>query len=116
MPRLVTCLLCDDVRYELGGKQTLVGLFDQFNVVDFSQPLPSFKIFVRLAVDDEGEFPIAIRLLSREGDFRIELPGQFSAQDRSEVSGLYEGVVALAINGMRVPRPGHYDVRIVVGG
>ena len=43
MSQLLFCTLCDDVRFELGNKHTLVGLFDTFTVADFAQPLPSFR-------------------------------------------------------------------------
>ena len=58
MPQLLLCTLCDDVRFELGNKHTLVGLFDTFNVADFAQPLPPFRVFARFALDTPGSHEV----------------------------------------------------------
>lgn len=114
MARILLCTLCDDVRLEVGNKHTLVGLFDTFNVVDFTQPLPPFSIFARIGLEEEGQHPFGLRLVSEEGDFRVELGGQLEARTQSEVTDLFEGVVNVKIGGMRLPRPGRYHVRFTV--
>ena len=65
MPQLLLCTLCDDVRFELGNKHTLVGLFDTFNVADFAQPLPPFRVFARFALDAPGTHPVGLTVVER---------------------------------------------------
>jgi hypothetical protein len=62
-PRLVYTLLCDDVRQEMGGKFSLMGLFESIS----SHTFPA--IHHRFAIMNEwtggkGEFTVKIRLLS----------------------------------------------------
>src|SRR5262245_69541 len=116
MARLILCTLCDDVRFELGNKHTLVGLFDTFNVTDFAQPLPPFRIFARIALDAPGSHPVGLHITNAEGDFRVEVAGRLEARTPSEVSGLFESVFAAALGALRLPRPGRYDVRLSVDG
>ncbi len=62
-PRLIYTLLCDDVRQEMGGKFSLMGLFESI----FANVFPA--VHHRFAIVNEwtggkGEFAIRIRLLS----------------------------------------------------
>ncbi len=116
MPQLLLCTLCDDVRFEMGNKHTLVGLFDTFNVADFAQPLPAFRVFARFALDAPGAHPVGLRITNAEGDFRVEVAGRLEARAPSEVSGRFESVFAATLASLRVPRPGRYDVQFVVSG
>jgi hypothetical protein len=116
MPQLLLCTLCDDVRFELGNKHTLVGLFDTFNVADFAQPLPPFRVFARFALDAPGSHEIRLQILSAEEDFRVEVTGRLEARAPSEVSGRFESIFAATLAALRVPRPGRYEVRLTVGG
>ncbi len=116
MPRLTLCTLCDDVRFEVGNKHTLVGLFDTFNVADFARPLPPFRIFARIGLEQAGIHPLVVRLASAEGNFRVEMAGQLDARAPNEVSGLFEAVFTVGLNTLRLPRAGRYEVQFVVGG
>jgi hypothetical protein len=116
MPQLLLCTLCDDVRFELGNKHTLVGLFDTFNVADFAQPLPPFRVFARIALDAPGSHPVTLTVANADGDFRVEVAGRLEARAPSEVSGRFEAVFAAGLNALRLPRPGRYDVRLTVDG
>jgi hypothetical protein len=116
MPHLLLCTLCDDVRFELGNKHTLVGLFDTFNVADFAQPLPVFRVFARIALDAPGTHPIALRITNADGDFRVEVTGRLDTRTPSEVSGRFESVFAATLAALRVPRPGRYQVELSVDG
>jgi hypothetical protein len=116
MAQLLLCTLCDDVRFELGNKHTLVGLFDTFNVADFTQPLPSFRVFARIALDSPGPHAVGLHITNADGDFRVEVAGRLEARTPSEVSGRFESVFAAALSALRVPRPGRYDVRVLVDG
>lgn len=116
MPQLLLCTLCDDVRFEVGNKHTLVGLFDTFNVADFAHPLPPFRVFARIALDAPGTHPAVLHIANAEGDFRVEVSGRLDARAPSEVSGRFETVFAATLAALRVPRPGRYDVRLSVAG
>src|SRR5262249_43746226 len=116
MAELLFCTLCDDVRFEMGNKHTLVGLFDTFNVADFAQPLPPFRIFARFALDTSGSHPVGLTISNADGDFRVEVTGRLEARAPSEVSGRFESVFAATLPALRVPRPGRYEVRLSVDG
>ncbi len=116
MGQLIFCTLCDDVRFELGNKHTLVGLFDTFNVADFAQPLPPFRVFARFALDTPGSHPVSLRIENAEGDFRVEVVGRLEARTPSEVSGRFESVFAATLASLRVPRPGRFELRLSVDG
>src|SRR5262245_18152895 len=110
MAQLLLCTLCDDVRFEVGNKHTLVGLFDTFNVTDFGQPLPPFRVFARIALDAPGSHPVGLSITSADGDFRVEVQGRLEARAPSEVSGRFETVFAATLSSLRIPRPGRYEV------
>jgi hypothetical protein len=115
-PEILLAALCDDVRHEVSGKVSLMGIFDTFNVAAFTAPLPSFHIFAKIGVAAEGSHPVTLRIRSEEGDFRTELAGQMMTQGRDELSGCYVANIDLAINGMSIPRPGKYQVIFEVDG
>jgi hypothetical protein len=116
MPRILLATVCDDVRFEMGHKHTLVGLFDTFNVGDFQQPLPTFRVFARIGLESPGTHPLILRIIGSEGPFRLEINGSLEARAPSEVSGLYEAVFTAAIAALRLPGPDRYQVRIEVDG
>ncbi|HZY60255.1 MAG TPA: hypothetical protein VFE56_10860 [Candidatus Binataceae bacterium] len=115
-PEILLAVLCDDVRHELSGKVSLMGIFDTFNVAAYTAPLPPFHIFAKLGVENEGTHSVTLRIRSEEGDFNTEVQGQMLAQARDELTGRYVSNVDLALNGMMIPRPGKYRVMFVVDG
>lgn len=62
-PRLSYTIVCDDVRQELGGKFSLMGLFESIYANAFPAVHPRFAI-VNEWTGGEGEFRAGIRLLS----------------------------------------------------
>jgi hypothetical protein len=62
-PRLSYTLLCDDVRQELGGKFSLMGLFESIYANVFPAVHPRFAV-VNEWIGGKGEFTVKIRLLS----------------------------------------------------
>jgi hypothetical protein len=62
-PKLSYTLLCDDVRHELGGKFSLMGLFESIYANHFPAIHPRFAI-VNEWTGGKGEFKVRIRLLS----------------------------------------------------
>lgn len=62
-PALSYTLLCDDVRQEMGGKFSLMGLFETIYANVFPAVHPRFAI-VNEWTGGKGEFTVKIRLLS----------------------------------------------------
>lgn len=62
-PVLSYTLLCDDVRQELGGKFSLMGLFETIYANSFPAVHPRFAI-VNEWTGGKGDFTVRIRLLS----------------------------------------------------
>jgi len=114
--QILLAVLCDDVRHEVGGKVSLMGIFDTFNVSAYTAPLPSFHIFAKVGVPNEGPHSVTLRIGSEEGDFNTELAGQLLTEGRDELTGTYISNIDLVINGMTIPRPGKYAVAFVVDG
>jgi hypothetical protein len=62
-PRLIYTLLCDDVRQEMGGKFSLMGLFESISSHSF--PALHFRfVIMNEWTGGKGEFTVKIRLLS----------------------------------------------------
>ena len=62
-PSLSFTLLCDDVRQELGGKISLMGIFENIYAVAFPAVHPRLAIVNEWA-DGKGEFLATLRILS----------------------------------------------------
>jgi hypothetical protein len=62
-PRLSYTILCDDVRQELGGKFSLMGLFESIYAGQFPAIHPRFAI-VNEWTGGKGDFRLKIRLLT----------------------------------------------------
>lgn len=62
-PRLSYTILCDDVRQEMGGKFSLMGLFESIYANTFPAIHPRFAI-VNEWIGGKGEFKVKIRILS----------------------------------------------------
>jgi hypothetical protein len=61
-PKLSYTILCDDVRQELGGKFSLMGLFENIYANTFPAVHPRFAI-VNEWTGGKGEFRLRVRLL-----------------------------------------------------
>jgi hypothetical protein len=62
-PKLSYTILCDDVRQEMGGKFSLMGLFESIHASVFPAVHPRFAI-VNEWTGGKGEFTSRMRLLS----------------------------------------------------
>jgi Family of unknown function (DUF6941) len=62
-PALVMTILCDDVRQEVGGKISLMGLFETISAHTYPMMHPRFAIMNEWT-GGRGEFTSAIRLLA----------------------------------------------------
>ncbi len=73
---LVYCIVCDDVRLEVGNKISLMGVFENLFVPTF--PAMLFKLAVVNHWEGEGEFETQVRLLYPDrGDFAVSMPSRF---------------------------------------
>lgn len=109
-PEVKIATLCDDVRVEQRGKVSLMGIFDKFDLSDFTQPLPSFHVFLRLAFSQEGQYPISFSIKTYEGDFSVGIEGPANATNREEASGKYIAAMNIGFNNLKVPREGNYII------
>lgn len=108
-PKLTFTILCDDVRQELGGKYSLMGLFEGISASSFPVVHPRFVILNEWT-GGKGEFSIRIKLLSpnreqvlSESESRLALFQE--AQRHREISVRYNTVFTF---------PGTYWVEILV--
>jgi hypothetical protein len=77
-PTLVHTILCDDVRQEVGGKFSLMGLFETIHAAVFPAVHPRFAV-VNEWRGGRGEFTAKIRLLTPDR-------GQVIAESESKIS------------------------------
>ncbi len=110
-PRLSYTILCDDVRQELGGKFSLMGLFESIYANVFPAVHPRFAI-VNEWTGGKGEFSVRIRLLSpdkkdvlSESESKINL---FSETQRHRD-------ISVRFN-TTFPTPGTYWIEALVDG
>src|SRR3990172_3882831 len=104
MPRALMAALCDDVRQELKGKVSLMGIFSRFLVTDFSQPMPPFRIFAKLGFEGEGDHQIVVELRSAEGQRIFQIRGVAHVETRDQVTNLYTADINLGMDSLKLPR------------
>ncbi len=109
MPKTLLAVLCDDVRLEQSNKFSLMGLFNQFQVRDFTQPLPSFHIFAQIGFEKEGDYQIEIELRTVEGENIFRLEGLVQATGTDRVRNSPVGTMIFKIGNLKIPRPGRYE-------
>jgi len=109
-PRLSYTILCDDVRQEMGGKFSLMGLFENIYAGSFPAIHPRFAI-VNEWTGGKGEFIARIRLLGPDKE-------QVLSESESKLA-LYSETqrhrdIAVRFN-TTFPVPGTYWVEILLG-
>ena len=113
-PQVYCAVLCDDVRQEVGGKKSLMGLFTNFNVFDYQQPLPTFTVFVRLGFTHQGRHTLKLEARSHEGDFKVGFQGPVEANTQDEAREQYMADVNFTFENLKIPREGPYSVDVSV--
>jgi hypothetical protein len=115
MARIILATLCDDIREEK-TKFSLMGIFNQFNVVDFRAPLPPFCIFATIGFDTPGTHAVSIELRRVEGDriFRAEQNHAVEVQDPATMQ--YHALVNLKLANLTFPGPGRYELAFECDG
>lgn len=74
--RILDFLVCDDIRQEIGGKTTLVGIYnDQIGFYEQAEQsplsLPKLGLFVRLQLEASDVSITGLELVVRQGDLEI---------------------------------------------
>ena len=110
MPSVFLAVLCDDVREETRGKVSLMGIFSQFVVSDFSKPLPRFRLFAKIGFETEGSHPFTVRLRSAQGEKIFEFRGVARVNQEDELTNLFMANLNLAFDELKLPRPGIYEL------
>lgn len=108
MTRIILATLCDDVREEK-TKYSLMGVFNQFNVVDFRAPLPPFCIFATIGFDKAGSHAVSLEFRRIEGEriFRAESNHDVSVQDLATMQ--FHALINLRLANLTLPGPGRYE-------
>ncbi len=108
--------ICDNVRDEIRGKKSFMGLFTTFHVSDYQQPLPNFAIFIRFGFKTEGPHQIDLEIRSRQGDFSMGIQGQVRvANEKDHAYDRYIADLIVNLNNLKIPREGQYIVNIKGG-
>jgi len=116
MPKILIATLCDDVREEIAGKVSIMGIFNQFRVADFRSPMRPFWIYARIEFENEGDYPITVELRTVEGQriFQIQsvaqLPTIPERPDRPSTRVPPVADLKFKIDNLSLPRDGLYEV------
>ncbi len=111
MPSVLFAVLCDDVRHEVAGKSSLMGIFSQFRVSDFRNPLPSFHLYAKIEFEQAGNFPIVVEFRTGGGERIFQLRGSVEVGEQAQ--GRIVGILDLRLENLRLPRHGDYEVVII---
>lgn len=115
MPRVLIVTLCDDVREEIAGKLSLMGLFNQFRVADFRNPMPTFWIYARVEFEQPGDYEIRTELRTVEGQGIFQLRGvaQLRPVSTQQASlALPTADLKFKIDNLALPRDGLYEIAL----
>ncbi|HEY8581195.1 MAG TPA: hypothetical protein VIL72_15005 [Beijerinckiaceae bacterium] len=104
-PTITACLLCDDVRKEINGKDILVGVYGgDVIAADFPAVL-TLSLYVEIATGAGGERRMRVRI-SHESSVRVEWSGALSLPP-DQVVGV--GVPAAPVT---CPQPGELRIDV----
>ena len=116
MPKILIATLCDDVREEISGKVSIMGIFNQFRVADFRNAMPPFWIYTRIEFEQEGDYPITITFRTVEGQRIFQLKAVSQVRTTPERSGQPPTLVRptadlkFKVDNFRLPRDGLYEI------
>lgn len=86
--RAISALFCDDVRHELGGKITVVGLYQQIATFPaFPARLPRLSVVLSLTVPKTRQFEHATFKIYRDAELEgeVHVPGPKDWEPNSDV-------------------------------
>jgi hypothetical protein len=119
---ITTCLVCEIIRPEEGGKLSLLGFYGilpdiEIQVADSARPISGLS-FVFLghysaARTPDEAFNLSIRLTSPKGTTIVETP---PVSVHRPVQGKLNATVAAGIGSVVLPEPGQYGIELTVDG
>ncbi len=112
--QVLVAVVCDDVRHEVGNKNSLMGIFTDFQVSDYQQPLPPFTVFVKLGFQNPGPHKVEFNVKSHEGDFGFSLSGPVEAKEKNEAYGQHMLEMDVRLANLKIPREGQYSIEVKV--
>ena len=117
-PVTVSIILSDLVICEQGtGKNSLIGVFNNFNVPQIPFPTPLFFITVALTnmPATPRTFNIAVRIEDPStGHVLKSVGGEIKFRDSSNLSKEFVFEVSIPVTPFFIPKPGHYEVKVFV--
>jgi hypothetical protein len=111
MPRALVTTLCDDVREELRGKHSVMGIFNRFIVSDFRNPVNTFWIYARIELEQDGEYEFAFRFRTIEGENIFQVNAHLTTQSEGQIPPATD--LKIRIDGLRFPRHGVYELALL---
>ena len=89
-----------------------MGIFNQFTISDFRNPVNSFWIFARIEFEQEGEYPITFEFRTVEGDKIFEIQANVILQQARPSQLRPAGDLKIKFNTLKFPRHGSYELAI----
>jgi len=117
-PKVQNCIVCEDVRQEVGRKQTLLGFFGvlpnvSILVPDFDKPIPRLcLLFITDPAD--GKFHIESEIVDESGKRVIHLPAAEIAMRARKVSKRVN--LGLTVQFPQFSGPGLHELRLIADG
>jgi len=106
---LMYCIICDDVRLEIGNKLSLMGVFENVFLPSFPAILLKFAIVNHW--QGEGQYQTQVKIVNPERrDVVASAPSTFTIENQG-----YADNITFFTN-VAFDRPGPYTVQILIGG
>ena len=112
--KIINCIVCDDIRHEVGNKVTLVGLYDDKIKIQTPEPLKlkwplhmRLSLFARLKFEKNETFPSRFEYQILNNDQKIlSVPGDIKIADA-------ENPIALSfVSNVAIQTPGKLIFRV----
>ncbi len=119
LPCMVSEIVCDALLVadhcikEENGKNSVIGIFENFNFPSFpSPPVPSFFIFAKVRNLPEGKITFAFNIV-HEKDQQVFSPinGEFENHQRRVGASF-----SFRVSNFSFPKEGEYSVKLVMNG
>ena len=85
---------CDDIRQEIGGKVTAVGIYNSYLYYRETPPLHIPKLAMRISyLEEEGEStePVSVKVIVLQGDEQQIIIEEVLIPDRKNVAEVFDG-------------------------
>ncbi|MEM6884670.1 MAG: hypothetical protein AAF571_06520 [Verrucomicrobiota bacterium] len=110
VPDLQSSLVCEDVRIEAAGSNTLVGVINTINAPQLPIRLLKLCVFTRWC-SGEGSFTQTTKILNLDEEVMVQTETNF------HLAGEEHHATNVAVfGGVEFSHPGHYPVEILLDG